>query len=56
MASDIMYDWEKLYASDESVIYAGFAAARNMTIKVEGIEVAYSDPATDPPGQERPIA
>ncbi len=39
-----MYDWEKLYASDESVIYAGFAAARNMTIKVEGIEVAYSDP------------
>lgn len=25
-----------------------------MTIKVEGIEVAYSDPATDPPGQERP--
>ena len=33
MASDIMYDWEKLYASDESVIYAGFAAARNMTIK-----------------------
>ena len=54
MASDIMYDWEKLYASDESVIYAGFAAARNMTIKVEGIEVAYSDPATDPPGQERP--
>lgn len=55
LASDIMYDWEKLYASDESVIYAGFAAARNMTIKVEGIEVAYSDPATDPPGQERPI-
>lgn len=54
LASNIMYDWEKLYASDESVIYAGFAAARNMTIKVEGIEVAYSDPATDPPGQERP--
>ncbi len=54
LASDIMYDWEKLYTSSEDVIYVGFAAARNMTINVDDIVLSFSDPATDPPAQERP--
>lgn len=54
LGSDIMYDWEKLYNSKDPYIYAGFSAARNMTIKVEGIDLSFSDPATDPPAKERP--
>ena len=44
-----MYDWEELYGSSEEEIYVGFAAARNMTIKVDEINLTFSDPATDPP-------
>jgi hypothetical protein len=54
LASEIMYDWEKLYGSDSDHVYLGFAAARNMTIKVTDIDLTYTDPATDPPAKERP--
>lgn len=54
LANEIMYDWEELYGSSEEEIYVGFAAARNMTIKVDEIDLTFSDPATDPPAKERP--
>jgi LPXTG-motif cell wall-anchored protein len=54
LASEIMYDWEKLYQSESDQVYLGFAAARNMTIKVTDIDLTYTDPATDPPAKERP--
>jgi LPXTG-motif cell wall-anchored protein len=54
LASTIMYDWQKLYQSESENVYLGFAAARNMTIKVEGIQLSYSDPKTDPPAEDRP--
>ena len=38
LANEIMYDWEELYGSSEEEIYVGFAAARNMTIKVDEID------------------
>lgn len=52
---DILYDWESLFTVDPDYVYVGFAAARNMDITVDNIDLTFSDPATDPPAQDRPI-
>ena len=52
---DIFYEHEELNRIDPDYVYVGFAAARNCIVSISDISFTTSDPATDPPAQERPI-
>ncbi|WP_051650696.1 pectinesterase family protein [Lachnoclostridium phytofermentans] len=51
------YDVERVSLSgiDKDNVYVGFFASRNASITVTDIKLTTSDPATDPPAEERPI-
>jgi len=55
--SETFYDVDRVALSgiDKDNIYVGFFASRNASITVTDIELSTSDPATDPPAEERPI-
>ena len=52
---DIFYEHEELNRIDPDHVYVGFAAARNCIVSISEISFTTSDPATDPPAQERPV-
>lgn len=52
---DIFYEPEEMTRIDPDFIYVGFAAARNCIVSISDISFTATDPADDPPGEERPM-
>ena len=50
----VMYGPEKLLMLDPDHVYVGFAVARGCRVRVSGVSLRTSDPATDPPARPEP--